>query len=247
MRYGDVEFGRGCPYACTFCIIPYQRELFDFRTYPKKNNIQMVEELKYLKERYCIEIYRFWDELFLLVSDEGLKEFGELYVKDVGLPFIIETTAHSINKNKVNILKEIGCVSISIGIESGNIEMRTKLLNKKTSNEKYIESFHLINDAGINTTSYNMIGLPLETEEMIIETIELNRKCRVKTPAVGIFYPYPGTSLREYCIINGLLPVDFNDNTNESILYARSVLQQEHIISQDKLMYYLMNFSKLCK
>lgn len=247
MRYGDVELGRGCPYSCTFCIVSYLRETSGMRKCQKKRSDKMIEELSYLKKKYNIEIFRFWDELFLLVSDNQLLEFGESYKKFVNLPFIIETTAESITENKVKILKDMGCASISMGIESGNDELRNKVLNKRTSKQTYIEKFRLINENGINTTAYNMIGLPGENESMILETIKLNKECGVKTPSVGLFYPYPGTFLREYCIEKGYLNPDFDDSTEESVLYTTSVLKQDHIIKPDKLSYYLEYFSIYCK
>jgi radical SAM superfamily enzyme YgiQ (UPF0313 family) len=246
MRWGDVELGRGCPYLCTFCVVSYLREKLGMRQCSRKPTDRMIKELAHLKNEYDIGIFRFWDELFLLVSDSQLREFAELYKKFFNLPFIIETTAESVTKDRAGILRDMGCVSVSIGIESGNDDLRNNVLNKRTPKQTYIDKFHLLNSCGINTTAYNMIGLPGETEEMIWDTIELNRACGVKTPSVGLFYPYPGTPLREYCMQNGYLEADFDDTTQEAALYTKSVLKQDHIIAPDKLSHYLEYFSSYC-
>jgi radical SAM superfamily enzyme YgiQ (UPF0313 family) len=248
MRYGDVEFGRGCPFSCTFCVVSYLRGFLNIKSYAKKPAERMIEELVYLKNKYKIEIFRFWDELFLLVNDKQLLEFGWMYKKFVDLPFIIETTAESISPERAKALKEMGCVSVSIGVETGNYHLRSHVLNKKTTNETFIDKFNMVNENKINTTAYNMIGLPGETEEMIMETIDLNRKCQVKTPSHALFYPYPGTKLREYCVNKGYLDPEFeDDNVEEEVLYTRSVLKQDNIIKPEILKHYIESFPIYCK
>ena len=44
-----------------------------------------------------------------------------------------------------------------------------------------------------------MVGLPFETEQMILDTIKLNKKINAKHHNVCIFYPFKGTELEQIC------------------------------------------------
>ena len=60
-----------------------------------REKYRVIEEIKFAKDKYGIEFIKFWDET-LLMSKERLEEFAELYSKEIGLPYVIETTVKSI-------------------------------------------------------------------------------------------------------------------------------------------------------
>jgi len=68
----------------------------------------------------------------------------------------------------------------------------------------------------------NMMGLPGETDEMIWDTIRLNRKLKPTFSGVNIFYPYRGTKLGDRCFDEGLVDEqryrDFSNERRESVL-----------------------------
>ena len=110
---------------------------------------------------------------------------------------------------------------MSFGVESGNEWLRKEILKKGTfSNQKIEEVFKLVNDSGIKTFSYNMLGLPFETPEMMQETIDLNKKIKPSYIVVFIYYPYPNTELYDICKEKGWLT---GDSAN-SYLEAKSLL-----------------------
>ena len=78
-------------------------------------------------------------------------------------------------KDNAAMLADMGCVQASIGVESGNEYIRKEIYKRGMDNEVMIQGFKNFRDAGICTTSLNMIGGPYEDSEMIFDTIELNR------------------------------------------------------------------------
>ena len=92
-RCVDYELSRGCVYNCTFCLSPFQREVYgspkNFRR--EKSIARIIDEIKYLKDRYKLDIIRYQDESFLSMKAEKLKELSLAYQKHVDLPFIIES------------------------------------------------------------------------------------------------------------------------------------------------------------
>ena len=175
-----------------------------------------------MKERHDLELVFFNDENFLTMGKDRIHEFCDKYKKEVGLPFFIMTRADSLlDEEKVKPLKPAGCVTIGIGIESGNEEIRKKLLNKLIPNAVYEKAFENCHKYDIRTTANVMIGLPLETEENILETAEFCKKLNAKSVSLAIFAPYHGTKLRSLCLERGYIDDEIHEGIaiiNNSVL-----------------------------
>jgi anaerobic magnesium-protoporphyrin IX monomethyl ester cyclase len=210
-KYGDFEMSRGCPYKCSFCINVQLQEIYagPEKFHREKSIDRVIAEIKYSIENYNIEFLKFWDETFLLMSEERLAEFGEKYSSEIGLPYVIETTAQSITEFSAKILQKTNCKSASLGMETGSPDMRTGLLHKTTDNQAYVRAFKLMEEHDVHKVSFNMIGLPNESQEDVFRTIGLNRLTGTFTQALGIFYPYKGTPIRDIMIEKGWMGKDF--------------------------------------
>lgn len=156
------------------------------------------------------------DEIFLHKKIEYLEEFADEYQKRVNLPFIISTTATSLTSEKVNILKKMNCVNVGLGVETGNEELRRRVLNKKIPNKHYESAYKLLNEAGIRATAQLMFGVPHETENDYKTTLRMIKKWNLDTAHVAVFYPFKGSALREYALKEGFLDKkkieDFEEN-----------------------------------
>lgn len=238
-RYGSVEISRGCPLDCTFCINSYLPRLYGMRSYVTKSVDRAISEIVYLKDKYNLEFFRFQDENFLLKKMDYLKSFVQEYRKKVNLPFLISTTASSVTEEKVEILKDMNCVNVGIGLETGNEGLRTKVLNKKVPDKDYRRAYKLINDAGIRTAAQIMFGIPHETVNDYPLTIKLVKDWNVDTAHVAIFYPFKGSRLREYAIEENLLSekeiTEFENSTPISTRVSKTLLKfsQEQIRKMD--------------
>lgn len=207
-KYGDFEMSRGCPYKCSYCVNVQMQAIYKQtgENYHREKSIKrVIEEIKSAIKEYNIEFIKFWDETFLLMSKERLEEFAELYSKEIGLPYVIETTSQSITPITAKLLKKSNCVSASLGLETGSPDLRNGLLHKPTNNDVYLNAFKLLGDNGIQKVSYNMLGLPYEKKEDIFKTIAMNKLCKTDTQTNGKFYPYKGTPIRRMLIEKGLL------------------------------------------
>lgn len=211
-RYGDFEMSRGCPYKCSYCINVQLQEIYapTGGNYHREKSIpRVMSEIEDAIERYGIEFLKFWDETFLLMSRERMEEFCDLYSTRIKLPYVIETTAQSITPHSARILQKTNCRSASLGMETGSVDMRKGMLHKPTGNDVYVRAFMLMEEHGVGKVSFNMIGLPNESQIDIFRTIAMNRLVKTDNQSVGIFYPYKGTPIRDMMVREGWMGADF--------------------------------------
>ena len=181
---------------CKYCVDPTESAITGgpagyFRVQAPDITIRHLTELK---EKYGATWYKFSDDTFLLPKIDHLKELAVGF-KKLGIQFACSVMINTITEEKVALAKEMGCVSMSIGIEAGNPEIRESL-NRKYSDEKLFKGINWMHKYGIKVASFNIIGCPGETRENVFETIELNRKLSVESCNVYIMFPYPGTPIQ---------------------------------------------------
>lgn len=199
---GEIYIGgfyissRGCPARCTYCVnASLQQVLKSCGKYLRFQKPETtIKQLTELKEKYGATWIKFADDNFLLQSIENLEKIRD-GIKPLNIQFGCSVRPDSITDAKIKLAKDMGCVAMSVGIESGNEEIRKNILNRKISDEQLINSFKILNANGVRISTFNLIGLPGESRENVFETINLNRKLGVKAANVYIVYPFPDTHL----------------------------------------------------
>jgi anaerobic magnesium-protoporphyrin IX monomethyl ester cyclase len=200
----DFNLMRGCNEFCSYCQMAKVYSIYgDDRTIRRYSIDRAIEEFVWQKKRWGLEFLRFHDESFLIISNQYLKEFSVKYTKDVGLPFVVDISPLTVNTEKAKCLKDMGCVSASMGFETGNEAFRIDQ-NKAVSSKQALQSFLALADVKIRTVSFNMLGFPGETRDLIFDTVEFMRAARVHSPSINFVYPFKGTALRDQVIQKNL-------------------------------------------
>jgi radical SAM superfamily enzyme YgiQ (UPF0313 family) len=86
-----------------------------------------------------------------------------------------------------------------------------------------------------------MIGLPFETRETVMETIQLNRESGVRYPNVGFFFPLEGTPLRDLSIQHGFYDEDSDVlfRNDAPTLKLPGISHEELIALRDRFVLYV--------
>lgn len=209
--------GRGCPYTCSYCFNHAFNKLYDdtgSRIVRKRSVDNIVAEIEWMRSNWPLEMVLFFDDIFL-TTKAWLVEFAKKWRNEVGLPFIAEVVPNQINAEVALLLKEAGCISVFMGIEAGNDELRRGALDRRVKRETILDAAAALKKNGIKINSLNMVGLPGETLDMALETVRLNREAKIDFGWSAIFQPYPGTALADYARENG-----FWDGNVEKISYT---------------------------
>jgi len=204
-----VYAGRGCPYACTFCANSTWLMMYRGKgRFTRKRSVQnILEELEYLRDRYRIKRFEFWDEMFALGTG-WLEDFADNYAERVGLPWTAFVRAEICTLPILRKLKRANAQILAMGVEAGNEEYRRRHLKKRTSDKILIEAFDNCREVGIETVASNIIGLPYESPDLVRETIALNRRLDPHALYFFHFTPLPGTELYDVCKSEGYIEDD---------------------------------------
>lgn len=214
-----VITGRGCPYNCNYCFNRSYKELYKGKgKYLRRRSPEnVIQELLYAKEKYGIRQINFVDDSFFMFPD-WLRKFNGLYKEKINLPFIINVEATQVKEEFVRIIKDMGCICVRMGVESGNEQLRQVVLNKKITNQQIKKAAGHIKRYGIKLSTFNIFGLPGETLENALETLNLNKEIHADLSWCSLLQPYPGTELAKIIKEKGLL-LDENDKPAMSESY----------------------------
>ncbi|MDD4353775.1 MAG: radical SAM protein [Candidatus Nanoarchaeia archaeon] len=248
LKYPNFNFSRGCPYSCSYCCNNKLNELYKgkIKIIRFKSVKKALEEINQVVKEYNLPELIFDDDSFTK-DPEWLLEFCKRYRERFTLSFSCNTRPELFNEEIAQTLKNAGCKRICIGIESGDEEFRKKYLNRYMSNKKIIEAFNIAKKYKIKATSFNMIGMPFETEKSFKKTIELNKLLQPEEMQLSIYYPYIGTELGDLCFKNGLITKrKSNDYMYDSILDLPE-FPRKKVIRYAKIFHYLVYKDKNIK
>jgi radical SAM superfamily enzyme YgiQ (UPF0313 family) len=129
-----------------------------------------------------------------------------------------------------------GCVCVTFGVETGNEELRYKLLNKKITNQQFYDTASLLKKYKIQFYTNNIIFLPGEDINNTWETIKINQQIKPDYVVFNTFQPYPGTALNEYLVKNNLLTDNYLNNIKS--IYSPSTLKSDNLNLKTNIYYF---------
>lgn len=184
---------RGCPYACAWCN---SSSIWD-QTQRSMSPEKMILEIEYLVKHYGKKIFVFGDNSFN-ADLERLDKFCDLLLeKGIDILWSISLRADTITKEVAEKMKKAGCYNVSIGIESANNFILSKI-KKGTTIEKISSGIMILKEAGIEIMSQYVIGSPHETLETVKESIAYAKKIKCDYTNFYSVLPYKGTAQWEY-------------------------------------------------
>lgn len=229
---------RGCKYNCPYCINHFYKKLyFNKGKYIRSRSVESaISELLILKNKYKAKLIVFVDDIFIL-DEEWLLKFAVQYKEKINLPFESYIRVELTNSKILSALKEMGCIAVYLGIETGNEVFRNKILGRSMTNEQIINTSILVQQFGIKTMALNMMGLPDETLDNAIETLLLNATCKITYPLCFIFQPFPNLELTSYAIEKGYFDGNINSyhrsfNNGKSLIDSpdRKRIERLHLL-----------------
>lgn len=221
---------RGCPFKCSYCFNSAYNEMYKGKgTIRRRRSVEsLITEIEQVKNAFPTDFVRFGDDVFIVRRDEWVEEFAEKYKARIGLPFYFLMHPNLAEEKLIRMLKDAGCHSVMMGIESGVEHLRKKILDRHVNDETMLKAFKYFRDNNIQVFSNTILGLPDSTIEDDIKSAEFTLKCHPRYSGFTVFTPFPGTNLYKYSKDHGYLrnddPFAFVDGVPKS-------MQQDSILN----------------
>jgi len=181
---------RGCPFGCLYCA---SRNIWG-RNYRTRSVPKVIEEIKFLIDKYKIKNINFWDDLWG-AKPGWTEEFCRRMIDEkIKISWSCERRVDTVNLETLKMMKKAGCYSIFYGIESFDQEC-LDAVNKGIKVEQAQKAMELTKKAGIEVRANFILGLPNETPEKVKAMVK--KICKINPDYIkfNILTPYPGTAL----------------------------------------------------
>ena len=194
-----VLSGRGCPFKCNFC---YRMD----EGFRPRSTDAIIEEIRYLKEKFSITYIAFSDEL-LMNSVARTEEICNGFMKaNLNIKWDCSGRLNYAKPDVLKLMKKAGCVFINYGIEAFDDQI-LRNMNKALTTKQITNGIEATLGAGISPGLNIIFGNIGENRDTLQKGVDFLLKyddgaqLRTIRPVTG----YPGTELFDHAIKNGLL------------------------------------------
>lgn len=199
--YSDEDFGlimtsRGCPFRCAYCATSIWNRIVRYRSIDS-----IIEEIALVMNTYGTIYFAIKDDSFAINKDRVLEFCRKIKKSQLKIFWECNVNLLNIERDLLLKMKEAGCISIKIGIESGSDRIH-KIINKKLTNRIIEKQWEIIRSIDIHVTCYFMMGIPGETENDICQTIQLAKKLKPDYISYSIYEIFPSTDLHQSGVLN---------------------------------------------
>ncbi|MFK0734995.1 MAG: hopanoid biosynthesis associated radical SAM protein HpnJ [Gloeotrichia echinulata HAB0833] len=196
--YISFYTGRGCPAKCTFCLWP---QTIGGHLYRHKTPEAVGREMEEAKAIFGDKVreYMFDDDTFTIDKHRAIA-ISE-HMKRLKLTWSCNARAN-LDYDTLKTLRDNGLRLLLVGFESGNQDILNRIKKgiKLEVAREFMKNCHKL---GITVHGTFIIGLPVENQETVEETIRFACELSPHTIQVSIAAPYPGTELYEQAKENG--------------------------------------------
>lgn len=180
---------RGCPFQCAFCA---GSKIFGKKV-RFRSPMNILKEIEELINRFDMKSFLFVDDVFTINKRRAIEICNLIINENMKIKWGAMSRADHISDDLIIKMKKAGCLSLSIGIESGSQNI-LDLSNKKISLEEIKAAIRICKKVGVRTRTSWIIGLPGSYHEQL-RSIKLIKELMPDEVIVHRLIVYPGTKL----------------------------------------------------
>jgi len=196
-RVTTMFTSRGCPYHCIFC----DKAVFGSR-WRSRSASSVLEEIQLVNKDLGVKSIIIYDDLFTVKKERVIEICQGILERGLRIEWKCEGRVNIVDEESLGWMKKAGCSMIAYGVESGN-QKGLDYLNKGTKVGQIRKAFELTRKAGIKPMAYFVLGIPVETYEDELRTIEFAKEIRPAYAQFSVLSPTPGTKLYDDAIAMG--------------------------------------------
>lgn len=223
-----VQTTKGCPYTCEFCSVyafdgqkirnkPIDivlRELRDIQGTDaqfKKKSIFFADDNIIANKKYAIELFRAIQTYKLNWSCQASINISQ-------------------DDDLLRLMKDSGCGSILIGLESVSSQNLTRMNKKINLRFNYLDAINKIQSFGILVHGSFILGSDFDDLSAFDELIHFIKEARLLMPLINILTPFPGTELHKRMDAEGrILHKDWSRYDARHVVFKPALMSPEEL------------------
>ncbi|WP_054749931.1 B12-binding domain-containing radical SAM protein [Ruminiclostridium josui] len=238
----NVIIGRGCPFNCTYCCNHVLRQVAEGKYVRFRSPQNVIGEIKEIIEKFPDTDTIFLEAEALNLNQEylydfcdQLAQFNKTLKKPISYGANIRLIANFDAEKTMRYFTKANIVIVNIGLESGSERVRRDILKRgEYTNDDVRRAVRAAKKYHRHTMLFVLLGIPSETYQEFEETLEITKECRPSFIHLGIFTPYPGTVLYDYCVENNYISKDTYHEKGRSVAsldmegFSKKQVQKEY-------------------
>jgi len=209
---------RGCPYTCSFCVIPAVSE-----GYRKHSASYVVDEIKAIKQAFPeVRHIRIFDDLYIVGKRRAIEIAERVAAEGLNkdLSYACWGRANLLDKDLLKALRKMNMMYVAFGAESGSSEIlgRIKPASTLDENQRAIDRLH---DQGVHPSCSFILGHPQESESDLWSTYAFIERNMDKLLEIefNVAIPWPGTALWKDALDRGIVSETMNFDVLKECAY----------------------------
>ncbi len=216
---------RGCNRHCIFCFQMDKSRRSGIRYRSVENVLEEIE----LCLRQGFREIKFIDDTFAEDRERALRLAGEIRRRGLDFTWFASACANQVDPEMLRAFKDAGCWAILFGIESG-VQKNLNTLRKGITLAQARKAVAWAREAGLAVQTTFMFGIPGETFEDGLRTIDFACELDADWASFHAIVPFPGTVLHDRAAGLGTVSEDLRDFTYQGAAFVPSTMTRDQIV-----------------
>ena len=216
---------RGCTRHCIYCFQIDKTRKSGIRYRSVENVIREIEHC--LAQGYR-EI-KFIDDTLAADYGRAMDLAREITRRKLDFPWFASACVNQVDKPLLQAFKDAGCWAVLFGAESG-VQKNLNAIRKGTTVEQIRSAVKAAQDVGLKVSTPFLFGIPGETYEEGLQTIEFALELDPDMANFHAITPFPGTELHDKIGQYGTLSEDLSDYTYQGAAFVPFTMTKEQIL-----------------
>jgi len=208
VKQHDVITSRGCPFECAYCCNAALKAVHapGCAWVRRRSPRNVIEEIKMVRvKRPGAQEISISDECFSAAPVEWLREWADIYKREIHIPFYCSISPTTVTEEKMNILVDAGLYRIHMGIQSGSDRINREIYNRRVFRDDVIRAVRILTRYPIRRYYDIITDNPYESESERLELVDL--LSRLDRPYEVYMYHltfYPGSAIAKRAEADGI-------------------------------------------
>ena len=218
---------RGCDRNCLFCFQIDRKRHAGVRGLRLRSVESVLAEIEHCLALGYREI-KFLDDTLAADHDRALQIALEIKRRRLDFTWFASACVNQVDERLLRAFKEAGCWAILLGAESG-VQRNLNTLRKGATLDQIRAAVRAAKAAGLRVSMPFLFGIPGETYEDGLKTIEFALELDPDLANFHAITPFPGTDLYEQHAKYGTISRDLRDYTYQGAAFVPYTMTREQL------------------